>query len=122
MKKKQQLLTITKLFFPLALVFCQRSPAFSDGGWSSEQYQRHKRIDDNLNQIFERFKPTLCRVLPRPKKLATITQSKINTNTAPMIAATGLSTATSWNHSQALWSVKRIMTTRKNHFFFSGNR
>lgn len=32
----------TKLFFPLALVFCQRCLAFSDGGLSSEQYHRHK--------------------------------------------------------------------------------
>jgi len=49
----------TKLFFPLALVFCQRCLAFSDGGLSSEQYHRHQLMAHILNQLFKGFKPTV---------------------------------------------------------------
>src|SRR5579864_9547988 len=49
----------TKLFFPLAFVFCQNCLAFSDGGLRREQYQRHKFITDILNHVFEAFKSTV---------------------------------------------------------------
>ena len=48
----------TKLFFPRAFVFSQRCFALSDGGFSREQYQRHKLIGDIFNQAVEGFKPT----------------------------------------------------------------
>src|ERR1700690_1797713 len=46
----------TKLFFPLAFVFCQPCFAFSDGGLSFEQYHRNKLMDDILNQELVVFK------------------------------------------------------------------